>query len=303
MIAYTLRQLEYFVAAVEEGGITAAALRMNLSQSAMSAALANLERAVGAQLLVRSTSRGIALTEPGRHLLARARRLLEDADALATGTLAHDRAVAGTLTVSCFSTLAPYLLPRVVASLQETHPDLHVTLLESPTFEDLERNLLEASCEVALAYDHGLPDYLAAEPVAEVAPHAILPVDHPLAAEDAVSLAALADEPFVLFDASQASSYMLSLFRSAGVTPQIRYRTTSVLLVQALVARGLGYAILNQRPAQLVSPDGTPFVARPFVEPLPALRVVLLYPSRLELTRKAAAFVERCRELAPAALG
>ena len=55
MTTFTLRQLEYFVAAVEEGGIGAAALRMNLSQSAMSSALANLEQAVGAQLLVRGT--------------------------------------------------------------------------------------------------------------------------------------------------------------------------------------------------------------------------------------------------------
>lgn len=301
MTTFTLRQLEYFVAAVEEGGIGAAALRMNLSQSAMSSALANLEQAVGAQLLVRRHTRGIALTEPGRHLLARARRLLEDAEALADGTREHDRAATGTLTVSCFSTLAPYLIPRVVESLEETHPDLQVTLLETPTFEALERSLFDASCEVGLAYDHGLPDYLAAEVVAEVAPHAILAVDHPLAGEESVSLAALADDPYVLFDAPQAATYMRSLFRSAGVAPRIRHRTTSVLLLQSLVARGLGYSILNQRPAELVSADGRPFVAKPFREPLPGLRIVLLYPDRLRLTRRAAAFVDRCRELAPAA--
>jgi DNA-binding transcriptional LysR family regulator len=302
MIAFTLRQLEYFVAAVEEGSITAAALRMNLSQSAMSTALANLERAVGAQLLVRNASRGLALTDPGRTLLSRARRMLEDADALADGALAQTVAATGTLTVSSYSTLAPYLIPRVLASLGATHPDLQVTLREAPTFEHLERSLFDGSCEVALAYDHGVPEHLTAEPLAEVVPHAILPAGHPLAGDgEPVSLAALADEPFVLFDASQASTYMLSLFRAAGVTPRIRHRTTSVLLLESLVARGVGYSILNQRPAQLVSVDGVEFAAVPFREQLPSLRIVLLYPNGTRLTRKAEAFAERCRSLAPEA--
>jgi len=301
MVAFTLRQLEYFVAAVEEGSVTAAALRMNLSQSAMSTALANLERSVGAQLLVRNPSRGLALTDPGRTLLARARQLLEDADALAAGALAHDRVAAGTLTVSCYSTLAPHLIPRVLASLEATHPDLTVTLSETPTFEQLERSLFDASCELALAYDHGLPEHLTAEPLAEVVPHAILPAGHRLAGGRSVRLADLAGEPFVLFDAPQASTYMLSLFRAAGATPRIRHRTRSVLLLESLVARGLGYSILNQRPARLVSADGVPFAALPFEEPLPALRIVLLYPRGTRLTRKAEAFAERCRALAPQA--
>jgi DNA-binding transcriptional LysR family regulator len=303
MISFTLRQLEYFVAAVEEGSITAAALRLHLSQSAMSAALANLERALGTQLLVRHPSRGLVLTEPGRHLLERARVLLRAAEELADGTAAQERSVSGSLTVASFSTLAPFIVPRVLADLEVTHPELAVTVTEAPTFEDLERDLFEATCEVGVAYDHGLPDYLVGEAIAEVAPHAILPADHPLADEESVSLAALAPEPYVLFDVPQASTYMLSLFRAAGVLPNIRHRTSSVALLHSLVARGLGYAILNQRPAQLVSPDGVPFVTRPFKEALPALRVVVVYPDRRGLTHRAAAFVASCRVHAAAAFG
>jgi DNA-binding transcriptional LysR family regulator len=303
MIAFTLRQLEYFVAAVEEGSITGAALRLHLSQSAMSAALANLERSVGTQLLVRTPSRGLLLTDPGRHLLERARMLLRDAEALADGAVAHERSVAGSLTVASFSTLAPHLLPRVLAALRDSHPELEVVLAEAPTFEALERSLFDATCELGLAYDHGLPEYLTAEAIAEVAPHALVAADHALAGEPAVSLAQLADEPFVLFDVPQASAYMLSLFRSTGVVPRIRHRATSAPLIHALVARGLGYAIVNQRPAPLVSVDGVPFVALSLSDPLPRLRVVLVYPDRLQLTSRAAAFVACCREHAPAAFG
>src|SRR5712691_390533 len=100
MISFTLRQLEYFVAAVEEGSITGAAGRLHLSQSAMSAAIANLERAVGTRLLVRDPGRGLMLTDPGRHLFERARGLLADAEALANGTMAQEREASGELTVA-----------------------------------------------------------------------------------------------------------------------------------------------------------------------------------------------------------
>lgn len=303
MIPFTLRQLEYFVAAVDEGSISSAAVEMHLSQSAMSTALANLERSIGEQLLVRNHSRGLVLTKTGRRLLEQAQRLLLDAEELLDGTVPDERTATGNLTVASFSTLAPFLIPRVLLELEESHPALMVHVAETPTFEALERQLAEASCEAALAYDHGLPNYLTAEAIAELPPHALLPVDHPLAEQPSVSLSALAAEPFVLFDAPQASTYILSLFRATGVRPFIRHRTTNVLLLQSLVARGLGWSVLNQLPAQCISPDGIPFVAVPFSEELEALRVVLLYPDGLELTPQAGAFVTACRRLAPEALG
>ncbi|MEO8328444.1 MAG: LysR family transcriptional regulator, partial [Candidatus Nanopelagicales bacterium] len=73
---FTLRQLEYFVAVAEAGTITAAAEQIHLSQSAMSTALADLERVFGVQLLVRHHSRGVTLTPSGEDLLVTARELL-----------------------------------------------------------------------------------------------------------------------------------------------------------------------------------------------------------------------------------
>jgi DNA-binding transcriptional LysR family regulator len=264
----------------------------------VSVALANLERSLGVRLFVRSHARGLVLTDPGRDMVARAQRLLADADGLASRAVAQDRLVSGALTVSCFSTIAPFLIPRILERLAASHPELDVTCEDLPTFEALELSLFEGTCELGLAYDHGLPDYLAAEVVATIRPHAVLPADHRFAGRDAVSLAELAEDPYVLYDASQASTYMLSLFRAVGAAPRIRHRTANIALAHSMVARGLGYSILNQHPAVLVSADGVPFVAKPFTEPLPGLRIVLLHPDRLRLTAKAAAFAAACRETA-----
>jgi DNA-binding transcriptional LysR family regulator len=71
---YTLRQLEYFVAVAvaEAGSVTRAAASVHLSQSAMSAALADLENALSVQLLVRHHARGISLTRRARSCWSRA---------------------------------------------------------------------------------------------------------------------------------------------------------------------------------------------------------------------------------------
>ena len=74
MAAYTLRQLEYFGAVAESGSITGAAAQVHLSQSAMSTALADLERALDVQLLQRHHARGVTLTPAGEQLLIASRR-------------------------------------------------------------------------------------------------------------------------------------------------------------------------------------------------------------------------------------
>jgi len=100
---YTLRQLEYFVAVAETGTVTAAAAKVHLSQSAMSTALADLERLLAVQLVLRHHARGITLTAAGSRLLVEARQLLRQADELqslathlggeVTGRLRHPRAL------------------------------------------------------------------------------------------------------------------------------------------------------------------------------------------------------------------
>ena len=84
----TLRQLEYFIAAVEEGSVTAAAQRLHLSQSALSMALGELERALGVQVLVRHR-RGVRPTRIGEQVLVDARRLLVDLEDLQSKVDAH----------------------------------------------------------------------------------------------------------------------------------------------------------------------------------------------------------------------
>ncbi len=293
---YTLRQLEYFVAVAESGTVTAAADRVHLSQSAMSTALADLERALGVQLLVRHHARGVTLTPAGEELLIRARELLRQAEDLDSAAHALGEALVGRVRLGCFSILSPYLLPPLLAAVDERLPGLEVEPVEE-SLDGLGAGLREGRFELALTYDLGLGTGFECEPLLEVRPHALLPADHRFAAQPSVRLEELADEPFVLLDLPHSRDYFTAAFGAAGVTPRIRYRTRSAETARALVARGLGWSLLNLRPATDESVEGRPVVARPLSDPVPALTVVLALAVGSRPTRRAQALADLAREV------
>jgi DNA-binding transcriptional LysR family regulator len=81
---YTLRQLEYFIAAGETGSITIASERIHISPPSISTAIAHLERELGIQLFIRHHAQGLSLTPAGRDLLREAKSLIAQAEGLYT---------------------------------------------------------------------------------------------------------------------------------------------------------------------------------------------------------------------------
>jgi DNA-binding transcriptional LysR family regulator len=98
---------------------------------------------------------------------------------------------------------------------------------------------------------------------------------------------------------SQPAARAKGLALTAGVTPCVRHRSASFEMVRSLVARGRGFSMLIQRPAVELSHEGLPIVRKPIRDPLPEMAVVLATPVGAHFSRRAAAFVEYCRELAP----
>lgn len=294
----TVRQLEYFVATAEAAGVTAAAARLHLSQSALSMALADLEKTLGVRLLVRHP-RGVSLTRVGSQVLTDARRLLSGLDDLRNSARDSQESMSGRLVVGCYSTLSPFLLPPVVAAFAEHHPDVDITFVEG-SHDYLEDQLRSGVLDLAILYDYG-PDHfgrskdLSAQAVVASPPYALLPADHRLAAQDTVALAELAPEPLVLFNLPPGGEYFLSLFSAQGLEPWIRFHTTSYELVRSLVARGLGYSILSQRARSTLSYDGHRYVARELSDPQPGLAVNVVTLANAQPTRRAQEFVIQCR--------
>ncbi len=271
----SLRALRYFVAAAEAGSVTAGAKQVQVSQPSISTAIAQLEADLKVQLFVRHHAKGLSLTLPGDRLLVQARSLLAHARELERSAGAMGGVQGGEVSAGCFITLAPFLLPGLLARFVERHPEIALTIQEGNQAEVLE-HLRSGRCEVALSYAYGLSDEFEADVLAELPPRIILAEDHPLARRRSVSLKELAGAPMILLDLPHTRDYFLSLFRSLKIEPRVAHKTRSYEMVRGLAARGLGFGILNAIPRLPWTYDGKKVVAVAISEDLPNILVVSL---------------------------
>jgi DNA-binding transcriptional LysR family regulator len=289
-VNFTLVQLRYFVTAAELGSMTAASKELMVAQSAISAAIAQVERELGVQLLIRHHARGLSLTRAGERFLGQARDFLSHASALAESARGLAGSLTGELAIGCFSLIAPFYLPRLLHDFATRHPGVRVTVAEGG-IAAVQRALVDGRCEAALLYATDLALDLDVQVLTQVYPYVLLPPDHPMAGEETVSLAALAAEPMILLDVPHSRDYFRMLHT---VEPRIRFRTSSYETVRSLVAQGHGYSILNQRVATDETYDGGRVVARPIQEDVPPLDVVLASVRGVRPTARAVAFTEAC---------
>ncbi len=296
---YTLRQLEYFVAAAEIGTFSRAAARCHVSHAAIALAVTDLERTLGVQLLLRRKAKGVTLTPAGQRVLADARALLGQAEELQSTAEASGGQLAGRLRLGCYTVLAPFFVPPLLDTFAAEHPLLRLDIVEDAQHE-LQRLLLDGDIEVALLYERGLHPDIDHRLVKRLRPYVLLAADHRLARSSQVSLADLADEPLIRLDLPPMTqgSEALGTGRGSGAT---WYRTPNLELVRCLVGRGLGYAVLVQHSLSEVTYDGRGVTALPIADEVPDVSVVLAHPRGAQLTRRAEALGRFSRDILAAA--
>lgn len=168
-----LKQLEYFVAIAEEGQITAAARRLNISQPPLSYELGKLEDELETKLVVRGP-RACTLTEAGQLLYERAVRLLAMAQATKAEVACVGKGMTGCLRLACVPSAAGLVPGARLRELAELYPDVSIEVTRAATGEALE--LLDAGLvDVAVVRtpfsSEGLRcRYAAAEPMVAVMP-------------------------------------------------------------------------------------------------------------------------------------
>jgi len=180
------------------------------------------------------------------------------------------------LRIGCFVTLGPFFIPRLIASFLETHPEASSALHEGVQ-EQLGAGLEAGAFDVALMYDVAPGEDLEKGLLAEVAPHVLLPAEHPLARARSVSLGRLAGEPMVLLDISPGRDYFTSLFTEVGLAPRVAFRSPSFETVRGMVGNGLGYTLLVSKPANSMTYDGKAVVTRPIAERVSPGRIVIAH--------------------------
>lgn len=293
---FTLVQLRYFLAAAEAGSMTGASRDLMVSQSAISTAVAHLEKELGVQLAIRHHASGLTLTKSGESFLAELRGFLTHADDLTEAAQGLGHSLVGDLAVGCFSTISPFYLPRLLAEYEARYSHVRVSVLEEEHSRVLTA-LRDGRCEVALLYGYDLGPGIEHEVLARVSPYVLVARNHRLARRSGVHLRELIDEPMVLLDLPHSREYFRRLIESVGLEPTVRRTSASYETVRALVAHGQGWSLLNQKPHSELTYDGTALATLELKDPVPALEVMLARLANVRPTSRASAFAACAREL------
>lgn len=242
-LSLTLRHVRYFIVTAEIGKISQAALQLNISQSAVTTAIKELEGILGTLLFQRS-AQGMALTEAGRDFLNRAYVIQHSVDDALNSPRPLDKA-SGVLRVAASYTVIGYFLPHHLQRLQHWYPKLSIELYEQER-ERIEQGLLQGDIDIAVVLTANLmhPD-IVSETLFSSERRLWLPSQHPLCESPAVSLADVAAQPYVLLTVDEAEQSAMRYWQHAKFQPQVRLRTSSVEAVRSMVANGAGVAILS----------------------------------------------------------
>jgi DNA-binding transcriptional LysR family regulator len=241
-----LRQLAQFVAVAEMESFSRAAERLCMAQPAVSVAVRKLEEEIGVSLLERG-ARGVRLTDAGKAALEAARKCLRERDEVLSSARMAGKGEAGLLRIGFVGTATFELLPRLIEPFSERYPRVRLDLFES-TNRDLLQSVATGALHIAVVRTPtATPSGVALQFIEKDVFCVALPARHPLAHKESVSMKDLADEPFIGYEPSRASTIhaaMTQLCLQTGIMPRITQEGVQVQTVIGLVASGLGVAIV-----------------------------------------------------------
>jgi LysR family hydrogen peroxide-inducible transcriptional activator len=236
-----LRQLNALLAVAEHGSFSAAARALHTVQSNVSTHVARLERELGATLIDRSSG---TLTEEGDAVVARARRIQAELDALEADVASLHHEVAGSVRVGVIGTTARWLVPPLMESMARSHPKVHVVVLDATTsslLPQLEGGLLDLAVVNLPTHD---PDLVTTELFEE--DHVLIaPSTSDLFGLDSIDLTSLDGVPLLL--EPQGTGFRDHLDQRAaevGVTLVAQAEVDGMRLLASLAFQGFGPALV-----------------------------------------------------------
>jgi LysR family hydrogen peroxide-inducible transcriptional activator len=236
-----LHQLRYFVAVAETGGFSRGATACGIAQPSLSQQVRRLESSLGVQLFERLPRRTV-MTDAGRELLPRARRILAEAQE-ARRCLGADGAPTR-LALGVIPTIAPYVLPAVLRDLAGDHAECDLVVREDFT-ERLLESLRRAEIDAAILGTEPDDPALLSRVVGRDPFLLAVPRGHRLAGASSVGVSELADEAFIVLQEVHCLGVQVGeLCRSRRVRPHIVSAIAQLSTALALVRAGVGATIV-----------------------------------------------------------
>ncbi|WP_296815938.1 hydrogen peroxide-inducible genes activator [Brevundimonas sp.] len=274
----TLRQLRYLTLLAEHRSFRAAAQAAHVSQPALSAGIAELEKILGAPVVDRARS-GLVLTAVGQAAVERAGDILARTEDLVDAAQAAGRPLTGRFRLGVIPTIAPFMLPVALPRLKAAYPQLRLYLREDLTprlVQGLKTGGLEAAL-IALPYD------MAGLEWAHIADDELLaatPADHPLAAQSKVTPEALDGEAMILLeDGHCLREHALAAcgLPDPGPGDDEGFAASSLPTLVEMVGSGLGVSFLPAMAVRSGLTRNSQVAVRPLAADHPSREIVIAW--------------------------
>ena len=286
--------LNSFLTTADAGSLSRGARQLGISQPSLTVQIQRLELYLGTALFDRS-SQGVSLTDAGRALYPRARRILEEVQAAEDALRREVAEGVGTLTIGAIPTIAPYVLPAALERLLVRQPAMRVELREDYSAV-LAEMLRSGALDVAIAAQPFAFDKLELQSLGFDALVVAVPAAHPAARAGRITLAQLRGAPTVTLDPAHCLGDQVNNFcTSRDVSPTVICRSAQLATVFELVGAGVGLSIV---PAMAAARHNTPRTACvPLHEMELQREIVAVWPRDRSKSAMARAFVECVREV------
>ncbi len=286
--------LRAFLETADSGALSRAAAQLGLSQPSLTAQIQRLERHIGVELFDRH-GRGVRLTDAGRALYPRARRLLDELRDTEDAVRREGLEGQGTLRVGAIPTVAPYVLPAALRRMQVRNAATRVELREDYSAV-LARLLQEGELDVLIAAQPYPFEHASLESLGSDALVVAVPASHPAARAGRITLAQLRDTPAVTLDPAHCLGEQVAGFCSSQqVLPSVVCRSAQLATVLELVGAEVGLSIV---PAMAAARHNTPQCAYvPLAEHSLQREIVAVWRRGAQRSAAAEAFVDCVREV------
>jgi LysR family transcriptional regulator, cys regulon transcriptional activator len=251
-----LHQFRFVQEAVRRNlNLTEAAKALHTSQPGVSKAIIELEEELGVEIFARHGKRLKRVTEPGQHVLQSIELIMREVGNLKRIGEQFSAQDSGTLSIATTHTQARYVLPVPVAKLREAYPKVNVSLHQGSP-DQVARMVIDEVAEIGIATE-SLSDYqeLVTLPCYEWQHVLVMPLAHPLAKKERITLEDLASEPIITYHPSFTGRTRIDgAFAQRKLQPRIALEAIDSDVIKTYVRLGLGIGIVAE---MAVRDDGT----------------------------------------------
>jgi len=283
-----MQQLRYVVAVARTGNFSRAAEQCHVSQPSLSQQILKLEDELGERLFDRM-KREVKLTPQGEAFLRRAIHILHEVDAAKREAAEAKDLLRGTITIGVLPTIAPYLLPEIMAEFTEKYPGVEIVVQEDTTARLL-KHTLAYEIDFALVSQPINDERLAVRVLFAEELLLALPPGHQLTQKSKISVGDLAGERLIVMKEGHClGDQVLNFCERRDWQPQISFRSAQLETIQALVSAGLGLSLIPAMAARIGRKDLPEY--RSFQSPKPQRKIVAVWPKQRPPARGANEFL------------